>query len=115
MALLSSSLRIVARTLVFLLAALLAAGAAQAQSTNITASLAAEHSAMPGETVTLAIDMRPAQGWHGYWINPGDAPANIRHRQTLAEVVQDLVRVSSFPVCKQVYVVECGQFAEAAE
>ena len=85
MALLSSSLRIVARTLVFLLAALLAAGAAQAQSTNITASLAAEHSAMPGETVTLAIDMRPAQGWHGYWINPGDAGLGMTLDWTLPQ------------------------------
>jgi thiol:disulfide interchange protein len=27
----------------------------------------------PGETVTLAITMRPDAGWHGYWSNPGDA------------------------------------------
>lgn len=26
-----------------------------------------------GSTVTLAITMRPDAGWHGYWINPGDA------------------------------------------
>jgi len=26
-----------------------------------------------GDTVTLAIDTRPAPGWHGYWRNPGDA------------------------------------------
>ncbi len=27
----------------------------------------------PGETVTLALVMKPEQGWHGYWENPGDA------------------------------------------
>lgn len=26
-----------------------------------------------GSTVTLAITMQPDAGWHGYWINPGDA------------------------------------------
>jgi len=26
-----------------------------------------------GGPVTLAIDTRPATGWHGYWANPGDA------------------------------------------
>ena len=28
---------------------------------------------VPGETVTLALTMRPAKGWHGYWKNPGDS------------------------------------------
>lgn len=27
----------------------------------------------PGSEITLAIEMRPAAGWHGYWRNPGDA------------------------------------------
>ena len=33
----------------------------------------------PGSDVTLAIDTRPAAGWHGYWSNPGDAgfPAKL--------------------------------------
>jgi DsbC/DsbD-like thiol-disulfide interchange protein len=26
-----------------------------------------------GSDVTIAIEMRPAKGWHGYWENPGDA------------------------------------------
>jgi DsbC/DsbD-like thiol-disulfide interchange protein/cytochrome c biogenesis protein CcdA len=55
-----------------MLAALLAAPLA-ARETNISATLLAEGSAMPGGTVTLAIDMQPAPGWHGYWLNPGDA------------------------------------------
>ena len=29
--------------------------------------------ARPGDTVTLALVMRPDEGWHGYWKNPGDA------------------------------------------
>ena len=56
-----------------LLILLLTAGVASAQPTNIAASLAYEQSAQPGEAVTLAIHMRPGQGWHGYWLNPGDA------------------------------------------
>ncbi len=52
---------------------ILAATPAQAGETNIAASLLAEGPATPGSTVTLAIDMKPKPGWHGYWQNPGDA------------------------------------------
>ncbi|HWJ69904.1 MAG TPA: protein-disulfide reductase DsbD domain-containing protein [Sphingobium sp.] len=31
-----------------------------------------------GQTITLAIQMRPDKGWHGYWENPGDAGAGMR-------------------------------------
>jgi thiol:disulfide interchange protein len=36
----------------------------------------------PGGTVTLAFVMRPRPGWHGYWVNPGDAgrPDEVRWR-----------------------------------
>jgi thiol:disulfide interchange protein/DsbC/DsbD-like thiol-disulfide interchange protein len=46
---------------------------------HIRASLVAE-TATPaaGQTVTLAILMRPEKGWHGYWENPGDAGAGMR-------------------------------------
>lgn len=27
----------------------------------------------PGQSFTIAIRMRPDEGWHGYWLNPGDA------------------------------------------
>ena len=40
---------------------------------NITPQLVAEGPAPPGGEVELAIHMRPAPGWHGYWLNPGDA------------------------------------------
>ena len=46
---------------------------AQAEPTNIAVELLAESPAEPGGTVTLAVHMRPAKGWHGYWLNPGDA------------------------------------------
>jgi DsbC/DsbD-like thiol-disulfide interchange protein/cytochrome c biogenesis protein CcdA len=36
----------------------------------------------PGGTATLAFVMRPRPGWHGYWVNPGDAgrPDEVRWR-----------------------------------
>ncbi len=41
---------------------------------KITASLLLESGApAPGAETTLAITMSPAAGWHGYWLNPGDA------------------------------------------
>jgi DsbC/DsbD-like thiol-disulfide interchange protein len=40
----------------------------------IAASLVPESTVVaPGQTVTLALMMRPAEGWHGYWKNPGDS------------------------------------------
>lgn len=70
-------------TLLFCLFALFSV-AAVAQipgRTNIKASLIAE-SQRPaaGSAVMLAIAMKPAPGWHGYWKNPGDAgfPAELK-------------------------------------
>lgn len=46
---------------------------------HIRATLVAETATpRPGSTVTLAIQMRPEKGWHGYWENPGDAGAGMR-------------------------------------
>ena len=46
---------------------------------HIAASLLAESAApAPGQTVALAIVMKPEKGWHGYWENPGDAGAGMR-------------------------------------
>ena len=61
--------------LVLQLAAFLLAvpAAAAAEPTHIAAELIAEGSAAPGETVMLAVVMKPQAGWHGYWLNPGDA------------------------------------------
>ena len=57
---------------IFLLLTLLLASAL-AQARGIEPQLVAEGPAPPGETVDLAIVMHPAPGWHGYWLNPGDA------------------------------------------
>lgn len=51
---------------------------------HIRAALVAETAApRPGQTVTLAILMRPEKGWHGYWENPGDAGTGMRIEWTL--------------------------------
>jgi len=69
---LSSDQRVV--RLFFLLLLLVAApAAAQPRETAITPELVAEGPAVPGGEVDLAIVMRPKPGWHGYWLNPGDA------------------------------------------
>ncbi len=55
--------------------------APQPMPLNIDASLAAETRApAPGQTVTLAIVMKPKAGWHGYWLNPGDAGLGMEAR-----------------------------------
>lgn len=65
-------------TLMTLLALLLVCVAPARAENNIQAQLVAESRApKPGSTVMLAIDMRPAPGWHGYWKNPGDAGVGI--------------------------------------
>jgi thiol:disulfide interchange protein/DsbC/DsbD-like thiol-disulfide interchange protein len=56
-----------------LVAALLLAAPVHAKN-NIAASLVPEsRTVAPGQTVTLALIMRPEKGWHGYWKNPGDS------------------------------------------
>ncbi|HEU0310708.1 MAG TPA: protein-disulfide reductase DsbD domain-containing protein [Sphingomicrobium sp.] len=63
------------RWLLILLALLAApAGAQLAPRENaIKPELVAEGPVLPGGEVELAILMRTKPGWHGYWINPGDA------------------------------------------
>jgi DsbC/DsbD-like thiol-disulfide interchange protein/cytochrome c biogenesis protein CcdA len=46
---------------------------AVAQARGIEPELVGEGPAAPGGEVEIAIHMRPAAGWHGYWVNPGDA------------------------------------------
>ena len=46
---------------------------AGAPARGIEPALVAEGPAPPGGEVELAVRMRPAPGWHGYWLNPGDA------------------------------------------
>jgi DsbC/DsbD-like thiol-disulfide interchange protein/cytochrome c biogenesis protein CcdA len=59
------------RRLIFLF--LLILWPALACARGIEPLLVAEGAAPPGGEVELAIHMRPAPGWHGYWQNPGDA------------------------------------------
>jgi DsbC/DsbD-like thiol-disulfide interchange protein/cytochrome c biogenesis protein CcdA len=59
------------RRLLILIALLLVPQFAHAR--GIEPQLVAEGPAPPGGEVELAIHMRPAPGWHGYWLNPGDA------------------------------------------
>jgi DsbC/DsbD-like thiol-disulfide interchange protein/cytochrome c biogenesis protein CcdA len=60
------------RQLLLLFLALLVAPAA-AGARGIEPELVAEGPAPPGGEVELAIRMHTAPGWHGYWLNPGDA------------------------------------------
>jgi thiol:disulfide interchange protein len=59
------------KRLLILLALLFAPAIAHAR--GIEPQLVAEGPAPAGGEVELAIHMRPAPGWHGYWLNPGDA------------------------------------------
>ena len=67
------------------LALLLLPVPAQAGPTHIAAELLAESRAAPGGTITLAIHMRPERGWHGYWLNPGDAGLGMTLKWALPE------------------------------
>ncbi len=72
------------RRLLASIVALLAAFVAfPAAANNIAARLEAEGPVVPGGTVTLAIAMDPAKGWHGYWLNPGDAGFGMSFDWTL--------------------------------
>jgi DsbC/DsbD-like thiol-disulfide interchange protein/cytochrome c biogenesis protein CcdA len=59
------------RRLLILLALLLMPALASAR--GIEPQLVAEGPAPAGGEVDLAIHMRTNSGWHGYWLNPGDA------------------------------------------
>lgn len=59
------------------------AGPARAAPNHITAELVAGPAATPGGPVTLAIRMTPEHGWHGYWVNPGDAGLGMQLDWTL--------------------------------
>lgn len=59
--------------LLLLLAMLFAAPAAAQRQNAIQPEIVAETRGMPGGEVELAILMHTTPGWHGYWLNPGDA------------------------------------------
>jgi DsbC/DsbD-like thiol-disulfide interchange protein/cytochrome c biogenesis protein CcdA len=51
----------------------LAAAAGQERTNHIAARLVAEGPFTPGQRQWVAIAFDPQPGWHGYWLNPGDA------------------------------------------
>ena len=63
------------RTALALLAlVMLTIAPARAQAPHIAAKLVAESAApAPGGTTAIALTMAPEKGWHGYWLNGGDA------------------------------------------
>ncbi len=71
-----------------LLALVLGASPTLAASNHIAARLVAQPGAQAGEETTLAIDMHPEKGWHGYWQNPGDAGLGMTLAWTLPEGVR---------------------------
>ena len=69
------------RRLLILFSLLLAPAIAEAR--GIEPQLVAEGPAPPGGEVELAIEMRTNPGWHGYWLNPGDAGLPMDVKWTL--------------------------------
>jgi DsbC/DsbD-like thiol-disulfide interchange protein/cytochrome c biogenesis protein CcdA len=64
----------------FLLLLMLLCVPALVHARGVEPELVAEGPAPAGGEVEIAIHMRPAPGWHGYWLNPGDAglPMNVQ-------------------------------------
>ncbi|MGZ8360731.1 MAG: protein-disulfide reductase DsbD family protein [Allosphingosinicella sp.] len=63
----------VGAVLLFLVVMLAAALPASAQERMRVELVPETRSVAPGATMTFAFVMRPEAGWHGYWINPGEA------------------------------------------
>jgi len=63
-----------------------------AQARGIEPQLVAEGPGLPGSEVELAIHMRVNPGWHGYWLNPGDAglPMEVKWQLPPGFVVGEL-------------------------
>ena len=80
------------RRLLILIALLWAAPAlAQLGPSRINAiqpELVAEASAVPGAPLDLAIVMHTQSGWHGYWLNPGDAGLPMRVVSSLSTSIR---------------------------
>jgi thiol:disulfide interchange protein len=58
------------------------------KASHIKAQLVAETARpAPGSKATIAFVMTPEKGWHGYWLNPGDAGKPMATRWTAPEGV----------------------------
>ena len=66
------------RLLLLLMALISAPALAQPRLNAIAPELVAEARAAAGGEVELAIVMHTRPGWHGYWLNPGDAGLPMR-------------------------------------
>lgn len=75
--------RLFVAVLCHLLALFLFPAAGTAASNHIAAELVAGPAATAQGETTLAIHMKPEAGWHGYWINPGDAGLGMQLEWTL--------------------------------
>ncbi len=73
------------RFLLLLISLIAAPAAAQPRVNAIQPELVAEGPVRPGGEVELAILMHTADGWHGYWQNPGDAGLPMKVDWTLPE------------------------------
>lgn len=61
------------------LVALSTTSPAWAASNRMRVSLVAQSvEPAPGRTTRIAIRMSPEQGWHGYWVNPGDLGGSLK-------------------------------------
>ncbi|WP_280110032.1 protein-disulfide reductase DsbD domain-containing protein, partial [Nitrospirillum viridazoti] len=49
------------------------ASAAPVQTEHTVSQLVAEGPAVPGQPLWVALDQKLQDGWHTYWINPGDS------------------------------------------
>lgn len=62
--------------------------AAGQQPTHVRAQLLAESSSPePGRSTSVALSMMPDKGWHGYWVNGGDAGFGLTVKWNLPEGV----------------------------
>lgn len=62
------------RYIFFFLALFMLMSPAMAQDKKVTIDIFADRdAAVPGETVTLALRQNIIDGWHTYWVNPGDS------------------------------------------
>lgn len=67
------------------LALILWSPCALAAPNHIAAELVAGAAVAPGGQAAIAIRMAPEKGWHGYWVNPGDAGLGMQLDWTLPE------------------------------
>jgi thiol:disulfide interchange protein/DsbC/DsbD-like thiol-disulfide interchange protein len=78
---------------------------AQVGQVNIVPTLLAEtQSPKAGSTITLAIAMDPKPGWHGYWINGGDAGIKPQFDWTLPAGLT--VGEARYPVPERLFLFE---------